>query len=74
MIYLDFTANGRRPSVGQIIKRWKDKGRPDNFEVTYGETFAVFERQEGRDIWFAHGNGCSGFNRSAVEKELNNQQ
>lgn len=66
---LDFTKCGRRPSTRQIIAVWQKAGRPREFEVTYGETFAKFETSFSR--WEAHGNGCSGFNRDEVLRELN---
>ena len=65
----DYTTQGRRPSAAQIVGAWKRAGRPLQFNVTYGETFAAFERVGGR--WFDSGNGCRGVNRRAVVDALN---
>ena len=64
----DFTSQGRKPSVPQIIKRWKDAGHPRAFDVEYGETFARFELIGRR--WDDSGNGCRGVNRNAVVTAL----
>ena len=67
--HFDFTAQGRRPSTAQIIKRWRDAGKPARFSVQYGETFAEFEHiVAGR--WDDYGNGCRGVNRLAVVNAL----
>jgi hypothetical protein len=69
MLELDYTAQGRRPSTRQITADWKKAGRPSQFQVMYGETFAEFERlPSGR--WWAHGNGCRGVQRDAVVDAL----
>ena len=64
----DFTRQGRKPSVAQIIKAWRDAGRPQNFAVEYGETFAEFTMYPNG--WSDSGNGCRGVNRDAVVKAL----
>lgn len=69
MLELDYTKQGRRPSTKQIVADWKKAGRPQEFEVTYGETYAVFEFMVHR--WNAHGNGCSGVKRDDVVTALN---
>ncbi len=66
----DFTNQGRRPTAAQIVRRWRESGKPHVFEVTYGETFAVFERTDGVMRWLDHGNGCRGVNRTAVVNAL----
>lgn len=66
---MDFTTQGRRPSVVQIMKQWRAEGRPDNFIVKYGETFAEFTKRG--TCWDDSGNGCRGVDRSAVVKALN---
>ena len=72
MLELDYTAQGRRPTVKQIISGWRKAGEPNEFTVTYGETFAEFVHDEWR--WYAHGNGCRGVDRDAVLNELNRIQ
>lgn len=71
---------GRRPSAIQIVGEWHKQGRPRCFEVGYGETFALFQRVEGRRImfgdtrpatWHDSGNGGSGVKRNEVVKILN---
>ena len=68
----DFTAQGRRPTAAQIVKRWRDAGRPRHFAVTYGETFAefVYESVFGPVRWNDSGNGCRGVDRLAVVRAL----
>jgi hypothetical protein len=73
MTNLDYTMQGRKPSTRQIIADWKKAGCPNEFEVNYGETFAEFTNIPGWK-WDAHGNGCSGFKRDEVLKELNRIQ
>lgn len=77
---LDYTKQGRRPSVVQIVGEWHTQGKPDCFEVEYGETFALFQRVRGqRSIfgggspyrWHDSGNGCEGVKRDQVIKALN---
>jgi len=68
-VELNYTNQGRRPSVGQIIADWKRGGKPTRFTVEYGETFARFEFHHVR--WYADGNGCRGVDRDKVEKKLN---
>jgi len=65
---LDFTSQGRRPTAAQIVKAWRDGGRPASFSVTYGETFAEFTLAGGR--WHDYGNGQRGVQRDAVLKAL----
>ena len=65
---MDYTAQGRRPSARQIIATWKAGGRPAEFTVEYGETFAEFIRHGGR--WHDSGNGCRGVDRLAVVRAL----
>jgi hypothetical protein len=67
----DFSGNGRRPSASQIVAAWKRAGRPSQFAVTYGETYARFDLQGGR--WFGSGNGQRGVRRDAVERALNGE-
>jgi len=69
MLELDYTDQGRRPSAAQIIADWKKAGRPREFEVVYGETYAQFEA--GLTRWHDYGNGCRGVDRDAVLKRLN---
>lgn len=69
MLELDYTAQGRRPTVAQIIAAWRKAGKPAQFSVSYGETFAQFEYHAPR--WYAHGNGCRGVERDKVEQRLN---
>ena len=66
---LDYSQQGRRPSAAQIISAWKACGRPAEFTVEYGETFAEFIRHGGR--WHDSGNGCRGVDRAAVVRALN---
>lgn len=79
MSHFDFTNQGRRPSTGQIISAWKKAGRPLRFSVSYGETFAEFERPNappcvtGPGGWCDSGNGCRGVNRTAIVNALANQ-
>lgn len=74
MASLDFTNQGRRPNVSQVIAAWKKAGQPATFTVEYGETFAEFTRYAhfpaGRQ-WDASGNGCRGVDRDGVLKKLN---
>jgi len=65
----NFTQLGRRPTVRQIIKRWRDAGKPQQFTAEYGETFAEFEKQGTR--WEAFGNGQRGIERDSVVQALN---
>ncbi len=69
----NYSSQGRRPSARQIVKDWKESGRPFEFSVEYGETYALFEypsRTYGFR-WFDSGNGCRGVDRTAVVKLLN---
>lgn len=68
-MHLDYTSQGRKPTTAQILKAWRSGGRPASFTVTYGETFAEFERCGFG--WQDSGNGCSGVNRTAVVHALN---
>jgi hypothetical protein len=68
MLQLDYTKQGRRPSAQQIVADWKRNGKPETFEVTYGETYAEFTK--GFMRWTSFGNGCRGVDRTAVEKLL----
>jgi len=65
----DFSSQGRRPSVKQIIARWERAMCPTAFEAVYGETFAVFEK-DVYGQWFAHGNGQRGIDRDGVLDQL----
>jgi hypothetical protein len=70
----DYTNQGRRPSAAQIVSDWRKAGKPDSFYVTYGETFAEFDRSK-HGTFFGHqwrdsGNGCRGVDRAAVLKLL----
>lgn len=68
----DYTNQGRRPSVSQIISDWKKSGRPREFTVTYGETYAHFEYAPmWGQSWQADGNGCRGVERDKVQAQLN---
>lgn len=71
---LDYTEQGRKPTIAQIIADWKRGGCPSEFEVTYGETYARFIKQGGwgQVRWFDDGNGCRGVNRLQVVTKLNN--
>jgi hypothetical protein len=71
-MHLDYTDQGRRPTAAQIVGAWKKAGRPKQFSVTYGETFAEFEYAHvfGPARWHDSGNGCRGVDRSAVVKAL----
>lgn len=73
MFTLDYTNQGRRPSVAQIISDWKKADQPTEFSVTYGETYAHFEFAAawGPISWQADGNGCSGVQRDKVQAKLN---
>lgn len=64
MLHLDYTAQGRRPTTAQIVSAWKKAGAPALFSVTYGETYAEFQRVYGR--WHDSGNGCRGVQRGKV--------
>ena len=66
--HMDYTKQGRRPSAKQIVADWKKAGRPLMFSVEYGETFAEFERINGR--WHDSGNGCEGVKREKVVSAL----
>jgi hypothetical protein len=68
MLELDYTKQGRRPSAKQIVSEWRKAGKPDDFEVTYGETYARFTLWGMR--WQDTGNGCRGVDRTAVVKLL----
>jgi hypothetical protein len=70
---LDYSAQGRRPTVAQIISDWKKANKPKEFSVTYGETFAHFEYASawGPIRWQADGNGCRGVQRDKVQDKLN---
>lgn len=71
---LDYSDQGKRPSVRQIIADWRKLGQPSHFAVTYGETYAEFERGAGPlsySRWYASGNGCEGIKRDSVERALN---
>ncbi len=70
MYNFDFTSKGRRPSAAQIVAAWQAAGRPSDFVVEYGETYAEFSKQLGEPRWYDSGNGCRGVNRSAVVKAL----
>lgn len=61
---LDYTRQGRRPTARQIVSDWKKGGRPVQFTVEYGETFAEFQQAGGR--WHDSGNGCRGVQRDKV--------
>lgn len=51
---------------------WKKAGKPDNFTVSYGETFAEFHKTDNPcRAWTAYGNGCRGFDRNKLESILN---
>jgi hypothetical protein len=65
---LDYTSQGRRPTVAQILSAWKKAEMPVHFTVEYGETFAEFQYGNGR--WFDSGNGCRGVQRDKVVKAL----
>lgn len=73
MLALDYTNEGRKPSTRQILTDWKKTGKPLDFTVEYGETFAHFNFSLMSRRWNSDGNGCQGFNRDEVEKELNAQ-
>lgn len=72
MTTFDYTNQGRRPSVAQIISDWKKADKPTEFEVTYGETYAHFQHAPswGQE-WQADGNGCRGVERDKVQAKLN---
>ena len=65
---LDYTAQGSKPTVQQIIAGWRKAGKPASFTVEYGETFARFKLYLGK--WVASGNGCDGVKRDTVVKAL----
>ena len=68
MAHFDFTpVNGKnlRPSAARIVAAWKKAGKPNDFTVEYGETFARFERI-APGMWDDSGNGCRGVDRNAV--------
>ncbi len=69
---LDYTNQGRRPTVAQIMSDWRKGGSPQEFTVEYGETFARFQYAPcwGND-WQADGNGCRGVDRDKVLAKLN---
>lgn len=69
MVALDYTDKGRRPSTRQILADWKKQGKPAEFTVEYGETYAHFLLYLGR--WTSDGNGCEGVKRDQVAAELN---
>lgn len=64
----DYTRQARRPSAAQIVRAWVLAGRPAEFSVTYGETYATFHRYPGG--WLDGGNGCRGVDRLAVVAAL----
>lgn len=68
----DYTEQGRRPTVAQIISAWKRAGKPRDFEVIYGETYAhfAFAPCYGSN-WQDDGNGCRGVEREKVRAKLN---
>ena len=68
MEIFDYSTQGRRPSVRQIVADWKKAGKPLSFQVEYGETFAEFWIEFVR--WHDSGNGCRGVDRNAVVKAL----
>lgn len=68
MNQFDYTNQGRRPTAAQIVKAWKDAGKPRVFSVTYGETFAEFAHIG--PCWHDSGNGCRGVDRSKVVAAL----
>lgn len=68
MLELNYTQQGKRPSVRQVLADWKKAGKPTEFSVDYGESFAHFELYLGR--WVASGNGCRGIDRDSIEKQL----
>lgn len=71
MIALDYTNQGRRPSVAQIISEWKKAGYPNEFEVPYGETYEHFVRMPFCGMrWHDDGNGCRGVQREKVRAKL----
>ena len=72
----DFTKQGRRPSAAQVVKAWRDAGKPDLFTVEYGETFAEFELVPGGPMrgWQDSGNGCRGVDRLAVVRLLDHEE
>lgn len=77
-MHFDFTpTNGKnlRPSAARIVAAWKRAGTPSRFTVSYGETYAEFERAPGGEYlgvprWIDSGNGCRGVDRNAVVKLL----
>jgi hypothetical protein len=69
-MHLDYSNQGRRPTVAQILSAWRKGGRPLHFTVTYGETFAEFQREPPAGLWYASGNGQRGVERDKVERAL----
>jgi hypothetical protein len=65
---LDYSAQGRRPSVSQIMSAWRKAKCPAHFAVVYGETYAEFQRYDLR--WHDSGNGARGVDRGAVVRAL----
>lgn len=72
MLELNYTTQGRRPSAKSIVRAWAKAGKPTEFTVDYGKTFAHFELYLGR--WVADGNGCVGVKRDEVERALNEDE
>ncbi len=75
---LDYTDQGRRPSVAQIMSDWRKAGKPKEFTVTYGETYAHFQDNGTNGPawvrgWQADGNGCRGVERDKVQAALNGE-
>lgn len=74
MNHFDYTDQGRRPTVAQIVSAWKKAGEPRVFSVAYGETFAQFEYGGEHGWcrgWQDSGNGCRGVEREKVARALN---
>jgi hypothetical protein len=58
MITFDFYVPGARPhkpTAPQVLKRWREAGRPDQFMVLYGDGNVEFSRWQGRDTWDSYG-------------------
>ena len=73
---LDYTNQGRRPSVAKIMSDWRKAGKPNEFTVTYGETYAHFQDNGDNGPawvrgWQADGNGCRGVKLDKVQAALN---
>jgi hypothetical protein len=68
-VEFNFSWQGRRPTARQIVSAWSKAGRPAQFSVEYGETFAEFQQHGAR--WDDSGNGCRGVDRAAVVHALN---